>query len=188
MEENTSPEQLNPASVAKSPDWSHWENLSTVSLREALQLSLELDPNTHVPATEPDMLLREKFWERLMVAKNHAISAKWIVGKAVREDGDINFELTMVDLKKFAHWVVTETTLKPIAVEFGKLAEIKSTGLSPAPLNEPKSWTQRSAQEFIDEKRMAGSFEAASMIYGVSRQRYTEVYKGALKRDNQEDS
>lgn len=43
-----------------------------------------------------------------------------------------------------------------------------------------KDWTQRSAREFIDEKRKAGSYKAAGKLHGVSRQRYTDKYKEVI--------
>ena len=107
--------------TSKSPDWSYWGNLATVNLREALQLSLGLDPHSHVPASEPDMSLRELYWNRLLIAKNQAPGADWVVGKVVREDGDINPEFTEVYLKKFADWMINETTLSPFPDEFRNL-------------------------------------------------------------------
>ena len=44
-------------------------------------------------------------------------------------------------------------------------------------LKDDESWTNRRPEEFIAEKRMAGSFKAAADLHNVSRQRYTEVYK-----------
>lgn len=38
-------------------------------------------------------------------------------------------------------------------------------------------WTQRTKLEFEEEKLQAGSFEAAGKLHGVSRTRYTQIYK-----------
>ena len=116
--------------VLKSPDWSYWENLATVRLREALQLSLGLDPNTHIPAAETDMRLREEYFKRLQIAKNNAFGAEWLVGRVVREDGDIRAEYTEVYLKKFADWMVNETTLDAFPNEFLHLAARTVAGAS----------------------------------------------------------
>jgi len=92
--------------ASKSPNWVHWENIATVNLREALQLSLGLDPHLDVPVPEGATSLREQYWNRLLISKNHAIDADWVVGKVVREDGDISPEYTNVYLKKFTEWIV----------------------------------------------------------------------------------
>ena len=55
-------------------------------------------------------------------------------------------------------------------------------GVSPAAIsNLSVPWTQRPAKEFIEEKSKAGSYEAAGELHGVSRQRYTEIYKGVIE-------
>jgi hypothetical protein len=41
----------------------------------------------------------------------------------------------------------------------------------------PVLWTQRTKSEFEAEKIKAGSFEAAGKLHGVSRSRYTQIYK-----------
>jgi len=172
-----------PSGVPKGPDWSYWENLATVSLREALQLSLGLDPHTHIPAAETDMGSREAYFKRLQIAKNNAFGAEWLVGRVERQDGDISAEQTEVLLKKFANWMVNETTLDPFPSEFSRLvasaADDESTVLTPP----KKCWTERSAEEFILEKQAAGSYEAAAKLHGVSRQRYAEIYKKVTERE-----
>jgi len=169
--------------VLKSPDWSYWENLATVRMREALQLSLGLDPHTHIPAAETDMGSREAYFKRLQIAKNNAFGAEWLVGRVERQDGDISAEQTEVLLKKFANWMVNETTLDPFPSEFSRLvasaADDESTVLTPP----KKCWTERSAEEFILEKQAAGSYEAAAKLHGVSRQRYAEIYKKVTERE-----
>lgn len=167
--------------VAKSLDWSYWGNLATVSLREALQLSLGLDPHSHVPASEKNTPLQEQYWNRLLISKNHAIDADWVVGKVVREDGDISPEYTNVYLKKFAEWIVNDTTLTPFPDEFKRLARSEIAGASIQSTNAPINWTQRPAKDFIDEKRKAGSYEAAGKLHNVSRQRYTEIYERVVE-------
>jgi hypothetical protein len=167
----------------KNPDWSYWENLATVCMREALQLSLGFDPHSHIPATETDMGSREAYFKRLQIAKNNAFGAEWLVDRVVKEDGDISAEKTEVVLKRFATWIVNETTLVAFPNEFSRLAESaavgKSTGLTPS----KKYWTQRSAEEFILEKQAAGSDEAAGKLHGVSRQRYSEIYQKVTERE-----
>lgn len=44
-----------------------------------------------------------------------------------------------------------------------------------------ESWTERTFQKFKEEYRNAGSYEQAAKIHGVSRQRYTEVFKAKEK-------
>jgi len=119
-----------PSGVPKGPDWSYWENLATVSLREALQLSLGLDPHTHIPAAETDMKMREAYFKRLQIAKNNAFGAEWLVDRVVREDGDISAEYTEVLLKKFVNWMVNETTLDAFPPEFFHLAARTVVGTS----------------------------------------------------------
>ena len=169
--------------VPKGPDWSYWENLATVRMREALQLSLGLDPHTHIPAAQTDMKMREAHFKRSLIAKNNAFGAEWLVDRVVREDGDISAEYTEVLLKKFANWLVNETTLDVFPSEFFHLAASaiggKSTGLTPS----KKYWTQRSAEEFILEKQAAGSEKAAGKLHGVSRQRYSQIYKKVTGRE-----
>jgi hypothetical protein len=126
---------------------------------------------------------RERYFKRLQIAKNHALGAKWLVGRVVLEDGDISAEHTEVLLKKFANWMVNETTLDAFPNEFSRLAE-SNTGVTTTKSNHLiKDWTQRSAKEFIEEKRKAGSFTAAGALHGVKRQRYTEVYKKVTERE-----
>ena len=38
-------------------------------------------------------------------------------------------------------------------------------------------WTKRSIEEFVEEKKSAGSYRAAGKLHNVSRQNYTRVYK-----------
>ena len=124
------------ASSDAIPDWSYWGNLSTTNLRSALQLSLGLDPNKHTPALEPKEELRVLYWNRLGVAKNHAPGADWVVGRVVREDGDIHPEFTEVYLKKFADWIVNDTTLEPFPNEFRRLTESGKKKIIQQPQNE----------------------------------------------------
>ena len=118
----TEPKSQKPT-PSNSPNWSYWGNLVTVNLREALQLSLGLDPHSHAPGSEANVSLREYYWNRLLVAKNHAPGADWVVGRVVREDGDISVEFTDVYLKKFAAWIVNDTTLEPFPNEFHRLTK-----------------------------------------------------------------
>ena len=109
MQRKTPTTPLSAAPVTKSPDWSYWGNLATVSLREALQLSLGLDPHALNPVSEQDTALRERYWNRLLISKNHAPTADWVYGRVAREDSDISPEYTEVRLKKFAEWIVNDT-------------------------------------------------------------------------------
>jgi hypothetical protein len=182
MPKRTPTPPLSSAQVTKSPDWSYWGNLYTVSLREALQLSLSVDPHTHVPALERDLALREQYWNRLLITKNHALDADWIAGKVALEDGDVSAEQTAVYLKNFAEWIVNDTTLTPFSDEFKRLAGSEVLGASRQSVNASKDWTQRPAKDFVEEKRRAGSYTAAGKLHGVRRQRYTEVYKRVVER------
>ena len=127
------------ASSDDIPDWSYWGNLATTNLRSALQLSLGLDPNRHTPALEPNMEIRVQYWNRLAVAKNHAPGADWVVGRVVREDGDISVEFTEVYLKKFAAWIINETTLRPLPDEFVSLFEKQAQVAQATLTHEPQS-------------------------------------------------
>lgn len=46
---------------------------------------------------------------------------------------------------------------------------------------ESQAWTRRPFQEFLEEYKAAGSYTKAGEIHGVSRQRYTEIYKAKSK-------
>jgi hypothetical protein len=65
---------------------------------------------------------REAYFKRLQIAKNNAFGAAWLVGRVVREDGDISAECTEVLLKRFANWMVNGTTLDAFPTEFLHLA------------------------------------------------------------------
>lgn len=52
------------------------------------------------------------------------------------------------------------------------------------PHAEPQAWTERPFQEFLEEYRTAGSYTKAGEIHGVSRQRYTEIFKAKSKANN----
>lgn len=182
MPRRTPTQPLSSAPVTKSPDWPYWMNFLIVSLREALQLSLGLDPHTHSLASEPEKSLREQYRNRLLVSKNHALYADWVIGRVAREDGDINPEFTEVNLKKFAEWIVKETNFTSFPDEFKRLSGSGIAGVSTESLNAPEHWTQRPAKDFIEEKRRAGSYTAAGKLHGVQRQRYTEVYKKVVEK------
>jgi len=147
-----------------------------------LQLSLGLDPHSDVPVPEGDTSLREQYWNRLLISKNHAPDAHWIAGKLVRENGDISAEHTAVYLKKFTAWIVNDTTVTPFPDEFKRLAGSEITGSSTQSTTALKDWTQRPAKDFIEEKLKAGSYVAAGKLHGVGRQRYTEVFKRVVER------
>ena len=49
-------------------------------------------------------------------------NTQWLVGRVVRESGDISAEYTEVFVKKFANWLVNETTLDAFPPEFFHLA------------------------------------------------------------------
>lgn len=44
------------------------------------------------------------------------------------------------------------------------------------------SWTMRDFEEFKNEKILAGSYQRAAELHGVSRQRYEKVYKSAKEK------
>lgn len=168
--------------VFKSPDWSYWENLATVCLREALQLSLGFDPHSHIPAAETDMQSREAYFKRLQITKNNAFGAAWLVGRVVREGGDISAECTEVYLKKFADWMVNETTLGAFPTEFFHLAASAIGGTSttkdgldpegmnqlsteekPAMVSAPKT-AEKSSEPTIAEQLQSLGWKAALQI------------------------
>ena len=135
----------------------------------------------YVPALERDLSLREQYWNRLLISKNHAPYAGWIAGRVALEEGDISAEQTAVYLKKFAEWIVKETNLTSFPDEFKRLAGSEVAGASRQSVNASKDWTQRPAKDFIEERLKAGSYVAAGKLHGVGRQRYTEVYKKVVE-------
>jgi hypothetical protein len=65
-------------------------------------------------------VLRQAYWDRSILVKSHATGSDWLVGRAVKDDGDFSMERNDVDLKVFAKWLLSlngpRTFKKPIAV------------------------------------------------------------------------
>lgn len=108
------------------PEWGHWGRLKTVSMREALVLSIGLCPHKYNhennDATELDYA--QKYWDNLQIAKNHVYESDWVVGRVAKEDFDADSNNTAVDLYKFCIWaaaVVELSELPPEMVLIGDL-------------------------------------------------------------------
>jgi len=101
------------------PDWDHWGRLKTVSLRDALVLSVNLCPDryNHKNSNEVEFEYARKYWQNSQIAKNHVYDAEWLVGKVVREDADIDLRLTNVDLCKFSYWALNVGQISELPTE-----------------------------------------------------------------------
>jgi hypothetical protein len=170
---------------SNSPNWSYWGNLATVNLREALQLSLGLDPHSHVPASEPDLSLRKCYWNRLSIAKDHAPGADWVFGRVVREDGDIHPEFTEVYVKKFATWVINGTTLRPLPDEFISLSEKQTQVVRDTLTDEPQSSSAVTAStdpsSLPDSPTLAVPLEVGSSSKRPRRDKIAPVIESAQR-------
>ena len=101
------------------PDWDHWGRLKTVSLRDALVLSVNLCPDryNHENSDEIEFGYARKYWQNSQIAKNHVYDAEWLVGKVAREDSDIDLRLTNVDLCKFSYWALNVAQISELPTE-----------------------------------------------------------------------
>ena len=101
------------------PDWDHWGRLKTVSLRDALVLSVNLCPDryNHENSNEIEFGYARKYWQNSQIAKNHVYDAEWLVGKVAREDSDIDLRLTNVDLCKFSYWALNVAHISELPTE-----------------------------------------------------------------------
>ena len=85
------------------------------------------------------MSLRELYWNRLLIAKNHAPGAAWVVGRVVRQDGDVSPEYTEVYLKKFADWIVNETTFGDLSPDEFRNLLASQKAVDPPTVQEPRT-------------------------------------------------
>jgi hypothetical protein len=101
------------------PDWDRWGRLKTVTLRDALVLSAGLCPHkyNHENTNSIELSYAQKFWDNLQIAKNHAYESGWVVGEVATEDFDVDFNNTVVDLKKFSIWAATVVELPDLPPE-----------------------------------------------------------------------
>ena len=101
------------------PEWGYWGRLKTVALRDALVLSIGLCPNkyNHENTNTTELFYAQKYWDNLQIAKNHVYENDWVIGKVAKEDFDIDFNNTLVDLKKFCVWASTIVELNELPPE-----------------------------------------------------------------------
>ena len=101
------------------PDWGYWGRLKFVSLRDALVLSSGLCPHkyNHENTNSIELTYAQKFWDNLQIAKNQIYEADWVVGKVATEDFDVDFNNTIVELKKFCIWAATVVELNDLPPE-----------------------------------------------------------------------
>jgi hypothetical protein len=110
---------LEGARMLELPDWEHWGRIKTLSLRDALVLSINLCPinYNHENSDEIEFEYAKKYWQNLQIAKNHVYDAEWLVGKVAREDSDIDLCLTNVDLCKFSYWALNVVHISELPTE-----------------------------------------------------------------------
>ena len=125
-------------------------------------------------------VLRQAYWDRSILVKSHATGSDWLVGRAVKEDGDLSMERNHVDLKLFARWLLSLNGPPEVPPEFITLVagecpqeedEAEDEGLQenasdpdvgiPQGDEGTESWTKRSKEVFVDERNAAGSLYAA---------------------------
>jgi hypothetical protein len=108
------------------PDWGYWGRLKSVTLRDALVLSTGLCPHkyNHENTDSIELSYAQKFWDNLQIAKNQIYDADWVVGKVTTEDFDVDFNFTIVDLKKFCIWAATEVELHDLPSEMVILGDL----------------------------------------------------------------
>jgi hypothetical protein len=111
-------------------------------------------------------------------SKNHALELIASVAEEERNPGPIH---------SWDHerWDIEDHPLQRFGWPKGSLPDLdaikNSGGINTADVT---PWTERTKSEFEAEKIKAGSFEAAGKLHGVSRTRYTKIYKkvtGATK-------
>lgn len=101
------------------PDWNHWGRLKTVSLRDALVLTIGLCPHkyNHENIESTELLYAHKYWDNLQIAKNHIYESDWVVGKIVKKDFDVDVSQTHVNLEKFCKWALQDVQLTELPTE-----------------------------------------------------------------------
>lgn len=104
-------------------------------------------------------------------SKNRALDLIALVAKEERDPGPI----LSWDHER---WEFEEHPLQRFGWPMGSLPDleaIKNSGTVNVAVE--VMWTQRTKAEFEDEKKKAGSFKAAGALHGVTRTRYTKIYK-----------
>ena len=104
-------------------------------------------------------------------SKNYALDLIASVAEEERDPGPIN----SLDHER---WDFEDHPLQRFGWPTGSLPDleaIKNSGTFNAAV--AVKWTQRTKAEFEDEKKKAGTFEAAGALHGVTRTRYTKIYK-----------
>lgn len=108
------------------PDWGYWGRLKSVPLRDALVLSTGLCPHkyNHENTDTIELSYAQKFWDNLQIAKNQIYGSDWVVGKVATEDFDVDFNNTIVDLKRFCIWAATVVELHDLPSEMVILGDL----------------------------------------------------------------
>jgi hypothetical protein len=108
------------------PDWGYWGRLKFVSLRDALVLSAGLCPHkyNHENTDSIELSYAQKFWDNLQIAKNQIYDADWVVGGVATKDFDVDFNNTIVELKKFCIWAATVVELHDLPSEMVILGDL----------------------------------------------------------------
>lgn len=101
------------------PDWNHWGRLKTVSLRDALVLTIGLCPYkyNHENTDSVELLYAQKYWDNLQIAKNHIYESDWVVGRPAKKDFDVDASQTHVNLEKFCKWALQDVQLTELPTE-----------------------------------------------------------------------
>lgn len=104
-------------------------------------------------------------------SKNYALDLIASVAEEERNPGPINSW-------DHACWEFEEHPLQRFGWPVGSLPDLEAVkNYGTVNVASAIKWTQRTKAEFEDEKKKAGSFEAAAALHNVTRTRYTKIYK-----------
>ena len=116
------------------PDWEHWGRLRTMSMRDALVLSIGLCPHkyNHENTEDTELSYAQKYWDNLQIARNHVSGSDWLVGRAAKQDGDVDTTHTEVDFEKFCVWASIDVQLSELPPEMRILggADLEDSNVS----------------------------------------------------------
>jgi hypothetical protein len=112
------------------PDWGYWGRLKTVTLRDALVLSIGLCPHAynHENTNEIEFAFAQKYWDNFLIAKNHVYGADWVVGKVAKESLDVDCNNTEVNLNKYCIWASTVVELPDFPPEMVIIGDLLISG------------------------------------------------------------
>jgi hypothetical protein len=116
------------------PDWGYWGRLRTMSMRDALVLSIGLCPHkyNHENTDATELSYAQKYWDNLQIARNHVYDSDWLVGRAAKQDGDVDTTHTEVDFEKFCVWASIDVQLSDLPPEMRILggADLEDSNVS----------------------------------------------------------